>query len=130
MIRVFLFFVFILAFGFELQGQTLSRYQYESLLNPYGAGSIYRSDGYMNPYSRNGSRYSDESWTNPYASSPPRLYSRSSGYRGEWSSNRYSSDSTSNPYGRYGNRYSSESPLNRYSGESYLERPLYVFPSR
>jgi hypothetical protein len=42
-------------------------YDPNCLNNPYGAGSPYKSDGLMNPYSQYGSRYSNQSWTNPYA---------------------------------------------------------------
>lgn len=106
------------------------RYNENSLRNPHGAGSPYKSDGLMNPYSENRSDYSSKSWRNPYASSPPRIYSED-GYHGELSTNRYRSDSTSNSYGRYGSRYSPESINNPYgAGSRYSTRPLYVFPSR
>ena len=107
-----------------------NRYDYNSLENPYGAGSRFKSNGLMNPYSRYGSPYSNQSWRNPYASSPPRMYS-SEGYHGELSTNRYRSDSTSNRFGRYGSQYSPYSINNRYgAGNSYLNRPLWVYPGR
>ena len=65
-----------------------SRYDPDSLSNPYGAGSPYKLDGLMNPYSKYGSRYSPYSWRNPYATSPPKIYSRR-GYVGELTVNPY-----------------------------------------
>ena len=104
-------------------------YDTHSLQNPYGAGNPYKSDGLNNPYSRYGSRYSDHSYRNPYATRPPRIYSGGS-YHGEMSTNRYRSQSTSNPYGRYGSPYSSSSIYNRYgAGNPYSTRPMYVWPS-
>jgi hypothetical protein len=102
------------------------RYDYNSLENPYGAGNPYKSDGLMNPYSRYGSIYSNDSWRNPYATNPPKM---SNG--GELSANPYRKDSTANPYGRYGSEYSSESLRNKYgAGNPYLRRPLYVWPGK
>jgi hypothetical protein len=102
-----------------------NRYDYNSLENRYGAGSPYKTDGLMNRSSRSGNRYSNDSWTNPYATNSPRL---STG--GRWSSNHYDYDSTSNPYGAYGSRYSYDSINNRYgTGNRYQTRPLYVYPS-
>lgn len=101
-------------------------YSYDSLSNPYGAGSPYKPDGLMNPYSRYGSQYSSQSWQNTYATSPPRI---SNG--GELSTNRYRPNSISNPYGRFGSQYSPQSIRNPHGeGSSYLTRPLWVFPSR
>ena len=106
-------------------------YSTNSLSNLYGAGSPYKVDGLMNPYSRYGSRYSTESWTNPYATSPPKIYSESGKYHGELSANPYRHDSTSNPYGRYGSPYSPDSINNPYSlGSPYHSKPLYVYPHR
>jgi len=100
-----------------------------SLSNPYGAGSRYRSDGLMNPYSRYGSRYSNQSWRNPYATRAPQLYQNNQ-YRGRWSTNRYQFDSTSNPYGPYGSRYSPSSINNPYGAGSRYSQPIYVWPGR
>lgn len=100
-------------------------FESNSLDNPYGASNPYKTDGLMNPYSRYGSAYSNDSWRNPYATNPPRL---SNG--GELSANPYRPNSTSNPYGRFGNPYSPDSLNNPYgAGNPYLNRPLYVFPS-
>jgi len=108
----------------------VNRYHPDSLANPYGAGSPYRTDGLMNPYSRYGSRYSNRSWRNPYSTDAPRLY-EGGRYRGRWSTNRYDPDSTSNPYGRYGSPYSPDSINNPYgAGNPYSTRPIYVWPSR
>ena len=107
------------------------RYKSNSLANPYGAGSPYKSNGLMNPYSQYGSRYSNKSWRNPYATDAPKLYNSGGSYRGRMSTNRYDPDSTSNPYGRYGSRYSADSINNPYgAGNPYSSRPLYVVPQR
>jgi hypothetical protein len=74
------------------------------LNNAYQAGSPYKSDGLMNPYSQYGSPY-NESWAAPYATDAPKLYDSQGNYRGKWSSNPFNSDSTSNPSGRYGSKY-------------------------
>lgn len=106
-------------------------YDADCLDNPYGAGSPYRSDGLMNPYSRYGSQYSNQSWTNPYATDAPKLYDRDGNYRGRLSSNPYEPDSVSNPYGRYGSKYSPDSINNPYgAGSRYGNDELYVVPSR
>ncbi|HSF33607.1 MAG TPA: hypothetical protein VLK82_24460 [Candidatus Tectomicrobia bacterium] len=42
-------------------------YDLKCLNNPFGAGSPYKPDGLMNPYSPYGNPYSNKSWTNPYA---------------------------------------------------------------
>lgn len=46
-------------------------YDPRCLNNPYGAGSPYKLDGLMNPYSRYGNPYSNQSHTNPYATDAP-----------------------------------------------------------
>ncbi len=108
-----------------------NRYDPDSLANPYGAGSPYKADGLMNPYSQYGSPYSSKSWRNPYATDTPRLYDSDGNYRGKLSSNPYDADSVSNPYGRYGSPYSSDSIRNPYgAGNPYLNSPIYVVPSR
>ena len=108
----------------------VNRYHPDSLANPYGAGSPYRTDGLMNRYSPYGSRYSNRSWRNPYATQAPRLY-EGGRYRGRWSQNRYEPDSTSNPYGQYGSPYSPDSITNPYgAGNPYSPRPIYVRPGR
>lgn len=108
----------------------VSRYSAQSLANPFGAGSPYRPDGLMNPYSRYGSPYSPYSWTNPYATQAPRLY-EGNRYRGRWSANPFDADSTSNPFGRYGSPYSPDSLRNPYgAGSPYNTRPLDVYRGR
>ena len=105
-----------------------NRYDQNSLRNPYGAGSRYKTDGLMNQYSQYGSRYSNESWRNPYATNPPKIYSDGK-YLGELSSNRFAPDSVSNPYGRYGSKYSPDSINNPYgAGSRYSTQPIYVYP--
>ena len=107
-----------------------SPYSHHSLHNPYGAGNPYRSNGLMNPYSPYGNRYSNRSWTNPYARNAPKLYEGGQ-YRGRFSSNRYDSDSISNRYGKYGNPYRSESLNNPYgAGNPYRSTPIYVYPGK
>ena len=102
-----------------------------SLKNPYGAGSPYKTDGLKNPYSSYGSPYSNYSATNPYATNPPKIYSQSGQYHGELSANKYLPDSTSNKYGYYGSKYSSESINNPYgAGSPYNQSPLYVYPAK
>ncbi len=109
-------------------GGSVSRYDPDSLANPYGAGSRYKTDGLMNPYSRYGSPYSNQSWRNPYATDAPRLY-QGGQYRGKLSTNRYDSDSVTNPYGRYGSKYSPDSIRNPYgAGSKYSNQPVYVRP--
>lgn len=110
---------------------TVHSFDSDSLSNPYGAGSPYKADGLMNPYSQYGSPYSSKSWRNPYATDAPKLYDSQGNYRGKLSANPYDADSTSNPYGRYGSPYSSESINNPYGlGSPYSSEPIYVVPSR
>jgi hypothetical protein len=85
----------------------------------------------MNPYSQYGSKYSNKSWTNPYATDAPKLYDSQGNYRGKLSTNRFDPDSVSNPYGRYGNPYSPDSVRNPYgAGNPYSSTPIYVVPSK
>lgn len=106
-----------------------NQYSPNSLSNPYGAGSPYKANGLMNPYSQYGSPYSNKSWTNPYATNAPKIFSPQGKYHGRLSTNPYAPDSTSNPYGRYGSKYSPDSlnnPYgagNPYSGTQYLVVP-------
>lgn len=94
-------------------------YNPKSTGNPYGMGNPYGS-GINNPYSEYGSRYSNQSWSNPYATDAPKLYDSQGNYRGKLSTNPYDPDSISNPYGKYGSRYSSESINNPYgAGNQY-----------
>jgi hypothetical protein len=114
-----------------LGSYSANRYDPDSLSNPYGAGSPYKADGLMNPYSQYGSRYSNKSWTNPYATDAPKIYSEDGTYHGRLSTNKYDPDSTSNPYGRYGSKYSSESINNPYgAGNPYSGTKYYVAPQR
>jgi hypothetical protein len=107
------------------------RYSPNSLANPYGAGSPYKPDGLMNPYSQYGSPYSNKSWTNPYATQAPKLYDNQGNYMGNFSSNKYDPNSVSNPYGKFGNPYSPSSINNPYgAGNPYSNKPVYVVPQR
>jgi hypothetical protein len=109
----------------------VNRYNPNSLANPYGAGSPYKADGLMNPYSQYGSPFSNKSWRNPYATDAPKLYDSTGNYRGRFSTNPYDADSTSNPYGRYGSKYSPDSINNPYgAGNPYSTQPIYVVPSQ
>ena len=104
-------------------------YAQNCLNNPYGAGSPYKPDGLMNPYSPYGSPYSNKSWTNPNATDAPKLYDQNGNYRGKLSTNPYDPDSISNPYGRYGNPYSPDSLNNPYgAGNPYSNNKTYVVP--
>jgi TPR repeat protein len=103
-------------------------YDPQCINNPYGAGSSYKSDGLMNPYSIYGSKNSNQSWTNPYATDAPKLYDKDGNYRGRLSSNRNDLDSTSNPNGRYGNKYSPESINNPYGAGNPYSNKVYVQP--
>ncbi len=106
-------------------------YDPQCLDNPYGAGSPYKPDGLMNPYSEYGSPYSNRSHTNPYATDAPRLYDQDGNYRGRLSANPYDPESTSNPYGRYGSRFSPDSINNPYgAGNPYSGKRIYVVPVR
>lgn len=110
---------------------TWTSYDPNSLLNPYGAGSPYKSDGLMNPYSQYGSKYSNKSWQNPYATDAPKLYDANGKYLGKLSSNKYDLDSTANEYGRYGSKYSPDSINNPYgAGNPFNPKPIYVVPSK
>jgi hypothetical protein len=108
-----------------------NQYDPNSLSNRYGAGSPYKTDGLMNPYSPYGSRYSNQSWRNPYATNAPKIYGSDGTYHGRLSANRYDPDSTSNRFGRYGSPYSPDSINNRYGlGSPYRIAPIYVYPSK
>jgi len=110
--------------------RTNSPYDTHSISNPYGAGSRFKANGLRNSYSRNGSRFSNQSWRNPYATQAPKLYSGGR-YLGRLSANTYRYDSTSNRFGRYGSRYSTDSIKNPYgAGNRYSTRPVYVYPGR
>lgn len=101
------------------------------LNNPFGAGSPFKPDGLMNPYSPYGSPFSNKSWTNPFATDAPRLYDGDGKYLGRLSANPFDPDSVSNPFGRYGSPFSPESIRNPYgAGNPFNQKPIYVVPSR
>lgn len=105
-------------------------YDLNCLNNPYGAGSPYKSDGLMNPYSPNGSPYSNKSWTNPFATDAPKIFDSEGNYKGKLSTNPYDPDSVSNPYGRFGNRFSPDSINNPYgAGNPYTNKEFFIVPS-
>ena len=125
------FLVVLVIAGASSTALAICPYVQSCLNNPYGAGSPYKSDGLMNPYSQYGSQYSNKSWTNPYATEAPKLYDNQGNYRGRLSSNPYDPDSVSNPYGRYGSQYSPDSVNNPYgAGNPYSGQRIYVVPSR
>ena len=102
----------------------------DCLNNPFGAGSPFKPNGLMNPYSQYGSPYSNKSWTNPYATDPPRVYDSQGNYRGKLSTNPYDPDSTSNPFGRYGSPFSSDSIKNPFGpGNPFSNEKIYVVPA-
>lgn len=106
-------------------------YDPDCLSNPYGAGSTYKADGLMNPYSPYGSPYSNKSWTNPHATDAPKLYDDQGKYLGRLSRNPYDPDSTSNPYGRFGSPYSPDSIHNPFgAGNPFSGRKVYVVPQK
>ncbi|GAB3630269.1 hypothetical protein GCM10027419_51260 [Pandoraea terrae] len=123
------FFVFLALILHGAQAQVCP-YAPECLNNPYGAGSPYKAGGLMNPYSENGSPYSNKSWTNPYATDAPRIYDNQGQYHGRLSTNPYDPDSTSNPYGRYGSPYSPDSINNPYGAGNPYRPPLIVVQSQ
>ena len=124
----------ILAFtSFALAGPAfgICPYDLNCINNPYGAGNPYKADGLMNPYSLYGSPYSNRSWTNPFATEPPKIYDRDGNYRGRLSTNPFHPDSISNPFGRYGNPYSYENLMRRYGvGIPYSTEEFYIVPIR
>ena len=106
-------------------------YDLNCINNPYGAGNPYKVDGLMNPYSPYGSPYSNRSWTNPFATEPPKIYDRQGNYRGRLSTNPFHPDSISNPFGRYGKPYSYENLMRRYGvGIPYSTEEFYIVPIR
>ena len=119
--------------SFALAGQAfgICPYDLNCINNPYGAGNPYKVDGLMNPYSLYGSPYSNRSWTNPFATEPPKIYDRDGNYRGRLSTNPFHPDSISNPFGRYGNPYSYENLMRRYGvGIPYSTEEFYIVPIR
>jgi len=107
-----------------------NRFHPDSLANPFGAGSPYKPDGLMNPYSKYGSKFSNKSWQNPYATDAPKLYDSDGNYLGRFSTNRFDPDSISNPLGKYGSScsiYSINNPLG--AGNPLRLKPIYVVPS-
>lgn len=108
-----------------------NRFDPDSLSNKFGAGSRFKVDGLNNPFSQNGSRFSSQSATNPYATDAPRIYGSDGTYHGRLSANRFDPDSTSNKFGQYGSRFSPDSINNPFgAGSRFRTQPLYVYPSR
>ena len=56
----------------------------DSTANPFGTGSLFKSDGIINPFSPYGSPFSNQSTTNPFATDAPRLLSCLSGLFGSF----------------------------------------------
>jgi len=102
------FLILSLIVFFPQQSKAICPFDLSCLSNPYGAGSPYKRDGIMNPYSQYGSPYSNNSWTNPYRQ-----------------------DSISNPYGKYGSPYSPNSLKNPYgAGNPFINNKIFVVPGR
>ena len=121
----------IMSFAFAGPAFGICPYDLNCINNPYGAGNPYKVDGLMNPYSLYGSPYSNRSWTNPFATEPPKIYDRQGNYRGRLSTNPFHPDSISNPFGRYGNPYSYENLMRRYGvGFPYSTEEFYIVPIR
>ena len=117
--KLFVFYIF--AFILKSSAYAVCPYDPSCLNNPFGAGSPFKADGLMNPYSEYGSQYSNKSWTNPYATNAPKIYDEMGNYKGRLSSNPYDPESISNPFGQYGNMYSPDSILNPFStSQEYL----------
>jgi hypothetical protein len=93
-------------------------YSPDSISNPYGAGSPYRANGLLNPFSPYGSRFSNKSWTNPIATNPPVLVDDQGRFRGTLSSSPFDPNSVSNPLGQYGSPFSPNSIRNPYGAGS------------
>ena len=108
-----------------------NRYDSNSLSNPYGAGSKYKTDGLKNPFSKFGSAYSNTSAANPYATQPPKMVDEDGKYLGELSKNKYRKDSVSNPFGKYGNPHSPSSVNNPFgAGNPYLTKKIFAVPNK
>lgn len=128
---IFSIIVVVIAIVMPCTAFAMCPYNANCLDNPYGAGSPYKPNGLMNPYSQYGSPYSNKSWTNPYATNAPKLYDSQGNYLGRLSTNPYAPDSISNPYGKYGSPYSPDSINNPYgAGNPYSNNPIYVVPQR
>jgi len=120
-------FTFLYLFMVSTLSNASCPYDPECIDNPYGAGSPYKTDGLMKPYSE----YGNKSWNNPYATDTPKIYDSEGNYRGRFSSNPYLPDSISNPYGQYGSEYSSDSINNPYgAGNPYSGEEFYIVPSK
>ena len=108
------------AWAEDLGALSANPYNPDSTSNPFWAGSPFTPDGINNPFSPYGSRFSNQSATNPYATDAPKLYDQQGNYRGKLSTNPYDPDSTSNPYGRYGSPFSPDSIKNPFgAGNPY-----------
>jgi len=123
--------LFSLSFFVARSASAVCPYNPDCLNNPYGAGSPYAPNGLMNPYSQYGSPHSNNSWTNRYATNPPRIYDQNGQYMGNLSANPYDPNSISNPYGQYGSPYSANSLNNPYgAGSPYSNNRYYVVPGQ
>lgn len=98
----------------DLGNLSLNQFDPDSTANSFGAGSPFKADGLLNPFSEYGSPFSNKSWSNPFATDAPRLYDQQGEYRGKLSTNQFDPDSTSNPFGRYGSPFSPDSINNPF----------------
>jgi len=85
-------------------GSSCSQFSPDSIENMFGKGSEFDPDSLTNEFGKYGSRFSQESWTNPFATEPPAVIQLDesrydSGYKGDLTENDF------NPYSlRYWDR--------------------------
>ena len=104
----------------DLGNLSANPFALDSTANPFGRGSPFAPNGVNNPFSPYGSRFSNHSAANPFASDPPKLYDQEGNYRGKLGGNPYDPDSTSNRFGRYGSPFSPDSLNNPYGAGNPL----------
>ena len=85
-------------------GSTCSKFSADSIENPFGKGNQFQSDSLRNRFGKHGSVFSNESWTNPFATEPPAVIQKDRirldyGFKGDLTANDF------NPYSlRYWDR--------------------------
>ncbi|MCC2643539.1 MAG: uncharacterized protein K0S45_3952 [Nitrospira sp.] len=107
-----------LAHAQDLGNLSANPFALDSTANAFAQGSPFAPNGVNNPFSRYGSRFSNQSATNPFATDAPRLYDQQGNYRGKLSANPFDPDSTSNQFGRYGSPFSPDSLNNPFGAGS------------
>jgi len=78
--------------GYTFIGGVFNRYDSESIANRYGKGSKYDSNSIFDIYGDFGSKYSDYSALNKYASHPPIMYDSNYNFLGFLSIAGYKND--------------------------------------